>query len=69
MKTFVLIQGTTGLQGQIWHTAQVSGEGKERIQPVFRYELTAQECDYLDKGLIDLNYFIGRYDEAQNRLL
>lgn len=24
--------------GQIWHEEQVSGEGKEKIKPLFKYE-------------------------------
>lgn len=38
-KTFVLLQGQSGLMGKIWHTEQVSGEGKEKLSPVFKYDI------------------------------
>jgi hypothetical protein len=42
-KIFVLIESQSGIVPQMWHIEQVSGEGEERLQPVFKYQLTSEE--------------------------
>lgn len=63
-KTFVLIESQSGIVPQMWHTEQVSGEGKERLTPVFKYQLTsAEECAF-DAGFISLSAFARRFANA-----
>lgn len=63
-KTFVFIEGQTGLMGQVWHTEQVSGEGKEKLSPVFRYELSKEEAAAFDHGFITVGNLIKRFRDA-----
>lgn len=62
MKLFVFISSQTGPQPQIWHDGTPkNGEGKERFQPLFKYELTELECYDIDTGRLTLKQLEERF--------
>ncbi len=60
-KTFVLIESQSGIVPQMWHVEQVSGEGKEKLNPIFKYQLTSEEEIAFDNGWLFLSDFIERF--------
>lgn len=44
MPLLVWLESPTGFQMQIWHTDQLTGEGKRRIHPVAEIKITEAEA-------------------------
>lgn len=55
MITFVWINGLVGLEPQLWCDGQV------KPTPLFKYELTKEECAAFDMGFLKLDDFILRF--------
>lgn len=63
-KTFVLVESQSGIVPQLWHVEQVSGEGKEKLTPVFKYQLTSEEEIAFEQGFLTLGQLAKRFADA-----
>ena len=61
MKTFVFIPSQTGPQPQLWHDMPKDGNGKDKIAPLFKYELTELEEYDFDTGQLTLKILEERF--------
>lgn len=61
MILFVFIPSQTGPQPQLWHGRPMTGEGKEKIKPVFTYAFTELEEYDVSLGRLTLKHFEDRF--------